>query len=168
MKLALYVDGQNLWNAAKNYGRDEGIDYAKPDYEAILVECVKIAKQWAAKNNFGGEIDIVRQALYSVSRERALGFENALSRFGYAVHNHILRSETDNWDWDTQIAVDVVKDLSDEDRKPDLVIIASGDGDLAPVLEACNGTAAIAVGFPGSTSERFAEVHLLGRNALYT
>lgn len=167
MKLALYVDGQNLWNAAKSFGRDQGLDFAKPDYETILVECIKIAKEWAKKNNVSVDVEIVRQSLYSVSRERALGFENALSRFGYTVHNHILRSETDNWDWDTQIAVDVVHDI--RELKPDLVIVASGDGDLAPVLTAVNGScASIAVGFPGSTSDRFQEVCLLGKNALYT
>jgi uncharacterized LabA/DUF88 family protein len=101
---------------------------ARPDYEAILVEAIRLAKARMES----GDVEIVRQIVYSISRKRALGFEQVLSRLGYEVRNVILKSRTDSFDWDTQLAVDAVRDAV----LVDLVIIVSGDGDVAPILQA--------------------------------
>ena len=159
-KLALYVDAQNLWHAARNYGNVVGVPNARADYEALLVAVIKFAK-----TRLGTDVEIVRQVCYSVSRKRALRFSQALGRLGYDVRDHILKSETDAFDWDTQIAADAIRDAP----LVDLVIIVSGDGDLAPVLQAVReqGTDAVGAGFPDSTSSRFEDPLVLTPNVLY-
>ena len=160
-KIAIYVDGQHLWHAARRYGMTLGISRGRPDYEGILVEAINLAKEVLGV----ADVEIVRQYVYSVSRSRARGFEQALARLGYEVFNHIMKSETDAWDWDTQIAVDAVRDAI----CVDLVIVVSGDGDMAPLLKAVEeqGTRAIAMGFPGSSSSRFSDLRQLDERAIY-
>lgn len=160
-KVAIYVDGQNLWHVARHYGRRHGAMNAKVDYEKLIGEMMDLAQ-----TEFGvPEFEVVRQIAYCVSRKRALRFSTALSHLGYEVKDHILRSDTDDFDWDTEITRDALRDAP----MVDLVIIVSGDGDLTPALEGsiAQGTEAIGVGFEGFTSTRFNRVHHLDSNVLY-
>ena len=161
-KIAIYVDAQHLWHAARRYGQTVGIHTSRADYEALLGVLIEAAK----KRTGDSELEIVRQDVYSVSRNRALRFSQALGRLGYDVHDHILKSSTDSWDWDTQITADAIRDAP----LVDLVIVVSGDGDLSPAVQAVRetGTDAVAVGFPGSTSSRFDEPILLDDRVLYS
>lgn len=167
--ISIYVDAQHLYHAARSAGDALGLHYAKPDYENILVEALK-----AGGAELGCEwqtLDVVRQRIYSASRNRTNAFGNALERLGYDVQSYILRSDTDNFDWDTKIACDVMTDLLDvNDHLNHVAVIVSGDGDFAPVLEASRsafGVRGLAMGYEGSMSSRFDRVVPLTGGTLY-
>ncbi len=122
-RVALFVDTQNLYYA----GRDN-FD-AVVDYERLLA--------WAARGR-----RMASATAYVVEREgesTAFGFVTKLSALGYRVRRRSVRvhrvgeggATVMEGDWDMGIAADVVRALA----HVEVVVLASGDGDFAPILE---------------------------------
>lgn len=121
-RVGLFVDTQNLYYTAKDYyGRQ--VDYAK------LLECALRGRRLA------------QATAYVVEREgdaSAFGFITKLSALGYRVRRRTVRvrrtredGELLDGDWDMGIAADMVRSWS----RLDVIVLASGDGDFAPMLE---------------------------------
>jgi uncharacterized LabA/DUF88 family protein len=122
-RVGLFVDTQNLYYAAReNYNKHV-------DYQVMLERAVRGRR-------------LVQATAYVVEREgeaTAYGFITKLSAFGYRVRRRKVRvHRTDNGgnpmlegDWDMGIAADMVRAW----EQLDVIILASGDGDFAPMLE---------------------------------
>ncbi len=121
-RVGLFVDTQNLYYAARdNFG-------AHVDYERLLEVAVR-GRRLAEANAY-----VVERA----GETSAYGFVTKLSLLGYRVHRRTLRVHaTDDagrtvleGDWDMGIAADMVRAWP----HLDVVVLASGDGDFAPML----------------------------------
>lgn len=172
---SLYVDAQHLYHAARAAGRELGRPHAKPDYDGILTHAAKGVGRVAGID--WRQVEFVERRIYTVSRNRAKAFEHALGRIGYSVQSYLLRSDSDAFDWDVQIAVDAMHDTSGwldaqgpcDDAKH-VVVVVSGDGDFVPLmerLESYEGVSTIALGFEGRTSTRFPRAASLPEACLY-
>ncbi len=122
-RVALYVDTQNLYYAARDTF-DGSVDYQ------TLLETALRGRRLAHAN------------AYVVEREgdtTAHGFFGKLNSLGYRVKRRkvrVHRVDDDGavrleGDWDMGIAADIVRGLG----HADVVVLASGDGDFTPILE---------------------------------
>ena len=116
-KIAVFVDVQNIYYTTRQvYGRQ--FDYRK---------------LWD-KISEGGEI--VAATAYAIDRgdDKQVKFQNALRKIGFTVKlkPYIQRSDgSAKGDWDVGIAIDVLETAKDVDT----VVLLSGDGDFALLLE---------------------------------
>jgi uncharacterized LabA/DUF88 family protein len=116
-RVAVFVDVQNMYYSAKN------LYQAKVDFGAVLNEAVagrKLIRAFAyvIKADVGAEAE----------------FFEALSKRGYEVREKGLQTFYDGskkGDWDVGLCMDIVRML----QKIDVVVLASGDGDYAEMLE---------------------------------
>ena len=157
--VAIYVDGQNLYHAARARQR-------MPDYEAILHHCQGLLAEQA-----GEPVEFTHCRIYVISANRALGFIQALQGMGYEVLDYLRRSRSDTFTWSTQIVLDVSS--AARLHGVEHIAVASGDGnlsvlrgelerelgDLAPTLQV--------VGFPGTISQRWGVSEELPSSCLY-
>ena len=121
-RVGLFVDTQNLYYAARDYHS------AHVDYETLLNVALR-------------ERRLGQATAYVVEREgeaTAYGFVTKLSALGYRVRRRKVRVHRDSGgrpvlegDWDMGIAADMVQAWD----HLDVVALASGDGDFAPMLE---------------------------------
>ena len=121
-RVGLFVDTQNLYYAARDYYS------AHVDYKRLLHVALR-------------ERRLGQATAYVVEREgeaTAFGFVTTLSALGYRVRRRTVRVHRDNGgrpvlegDWDMGIAADMVQAWD----HLDVVALASGDGDFAPMLE---------------------------------
>lgn len=135
--VAIYVDGASTYRAGLEAARREHA-VGRPDYEQIALEAVKVAAEdmgvdWRT-------VRVRRQRIYVVSQSvRTLGFQNVLERLGYEVRSHILKSKTDTFSWDVEVATDVLGDLSWDGlicpELTDRVVLVTGNGNFAPLVE---------------------------------
>ncbi len=121
-RVALFVDTQNLYYAARDMG-------TAVDYGTLLESAVR------------GRV-LGHATAYIVERDgdaTAFGFIGKLSALGYRVKRRKVRVHRVNdegtpvleGDWDMGIAADIVRSL----EHADVVVLASGDGDFVPMLE---------------------------------
>lgn len=121
-RVALFVDTQNLYYAARDAG-GRALDYAR-----LLDLALRGRRLQAA-------------TAYVVEREgetAAYGFVTRLSALGYRVRRRTVRVHradergrvTLEGDWDMGIAADIVRAF----EHVDVVVLASGDGDFVPML----------------------------------
>lgn len=171
MRVGVYVDAMRLHDAASHMSSEYGFKLAKPDYEAIIVECLRVAALFAP----GEELDLVRQAIY-VASNGAAAFERALSKIGYEVAHHAFRNDghcpecrrpRDRWQWDCQIATDVARDGFCS--RIDIAIIASGSATLAPLFSLLDDLeiVGVAVGYGRTMSDRLPRRYTLPPRTLY-
>ena len=122
-RLALFVDTQNLYYAA----RDQHA--AAVDYQRLLEVAVRGRR-------------LLHATAYVVEREgdsTSFGFFTKLTALGYRVRRLTLRVHRTgddgrvvlDGDWDMGIAADMVRALDHAEA----LVLASGDGDFAPMLE---------------------------------
>jgi uncharacterized LabA/DUF88 family protein len=121
-RIGLFVDTQNLYYAARdNYDRHV-------NYQSLLELALRGRR-------------LMQATAYVVEREgevTAYGFVTKLSALGYRVRRRkvrVHRAESGRplleGDWDMGIAADMVRAWD----KLDVIALASGDGDFAPILE---------------------------------
>jgi uncharacterized LabA/DUF88 family protein len=122
-RVALFVDTQNLYYAARD-AAGRNLDYA------LLLRIATRGRRLHAAS------------AYVVEREgesTAFGFVTRLSALGYRVRRRVVRIHRGDGegrlvlegDWDMGIAADIVRAWD----HVDVVALASGDGDFAPLLE---------------------------------
>lgn len=122
-RVALFVDTQNLYYAARDNHN------ASVDYQRLLAACLR-GRHLAHANAYVVERD---------GDTTAYGFFGKLSALGYRVKRRkvrVHRVDDDGavkleGDWDMGIAADIVRGL----ESADVIALASGDGDFAPILE---------------------------------
>lgn len=121
-RVAVLVDVQSLFYAAKN------VQQSKVEYGRFLAGVV-------------GNRVLTRAIAYVVQRDQiSAGFCDALTRFGYDIRlkNLPARVEGENqarWSWVAGICVDALRIAP----KVDTLILASGDSQLVPLVEALTG-----------------------------
>jgi len=119
-RVGVFIDAQNLYHSAKNlYG-------AKVNFAAVLKEAVD-------------DRTLVRALAYVITTESGeeQGFFEALEKVGIETKTKDLQifiGGAKKADWDVGIAVDMIKMAP----KLDAAVIASGDGDFAPLLTYLN------------------------------
>ncbi|MDT3682863.1 MAG: NYN domain-containing protein [Trueperaceae bacterium] len=122
-RVALFVDTQNLYYAARDNHN------ASVDYERLLEAAVRGRR-------------LAHADAYVVERDgdsSAYGFFGKLSALGYRVKRRkvrVHRVDDDGavkleGDWDMGIAAGIVRTFD----HADVIVLASGDGDFAPILE---------------------------------
>lgn len=166
-RASIYVDAQNLYYSARIAGAQRGLRRAMPDYERIATEAIQaaagvIGTDWR-------EVEVARQRIYTTSRKRTLGFENALEHMGYTVQSHILRSEQDSFDWDVAIACDVMADCAQSSDGELVVVLVTGDGDFVHLTRKLGslGVKSVVLGYEGMTSSLFENTVLLSEETIY-
>lgn len=121
-RVALFVDTQNLYYAARDSG-------TAVDYQTLL--------ETAARGR-----GLSHATAYVVERDgdaTAYGFVGKLTALGFRVKRRKVRvhrvaddgTPVMEGDWDMGIAADIVRSLD----HADVVVLASGDGDFVPILE---------------------------------
>lgn len=116
-RVAVFVDVSNMYYSAKNLYK------SKVDFKKLLANSVENRK-------------LIRAFAYVIKAdiEAERGFFGALSKQGYEVRSKDLQiffGGAKKGDWDVGMAIDAVI-LSE---KIDVVIIVSGDGDFAPLVD---------------------------------
>lgn len=166
-RVAIYVDAQNLYYPARDFGRTVGIPDGRADYEQIAVEAIRAAADILGVDWRTVEVEV--QRIYTTSKKRALAFESALENLGYTVRSQILR-QNDSFDWDVALACDAVVDAVRDVGRTRIVVLVTGDGDFAHLTETLDGLGVrnVVLGFPGTTSLRFRNVVHLSRAAVYS
>lgn len=141
-RVGVFVDVQNLYYSAKN------IYQSRVNFGEILKEAV-------------GPRRLIRAIAYVVQAdmpEEGTFFE-ALHKAGFEVKKKDLQTFAgghQKGDWDVGIAMDIVKLMP----KLDVVVLCTGDGDFAPLLEylQMSGQLAETVSFGKSTSSKLKEL----------
>ncbi|MEE9514551.1 MAG: NYN domain-containing protein [Candidatus Brocadiales bacterium] len=135
-RVAVFVDVQNMFYSAK------ALHQSKIDYSKLLQEII-------------GERKLIRAIAYVVKKSDVdqSSFTDALERLGYEIKSKDLRLRPDGTakgDWDMGIAIDTIAIAP----KLDTVVLVSGDGDFAPLLEMlkAHGCRVEVVSFRKSTS----------------
>ncbi len=168
--VSIYVDAQNIWGCARGAGLKLGLRNARPDYDAIAKRAVKVAAEILGVD--WRMLEVAHQRIYATSKKRTHAFETALDRFGYEVNTHILRSDTDEFDWDVAIAVDVMHDcqMHGAPRPDHMVVLVTGDGDFAHLTRKLDGSGIsnVVLGYEGSMSSQFNTCVFLEEDTLYT
>jgi len=138
-RVAVLVDGQNIYLSAKSHG-------AKPDYMALL----KLIE--------GRQV--IRALIYNILPEGVdqSKFVNAVESMGYEMRTKKPRRLPDGSlkaDWDMQMAIDALA-LAD---KVDVMVIISGDADFIPLIHALRskGVKAEIISFRCDTSKELVD-----------
>lgn len=141
-RVAVFVDVQNLYYSARN------IYNARINFNAVLDAAV------------GGR-KLIRAIAYVVKADmpEEQSFFEALEKAGFEVKAKDLQTfagGSQKGDWDVGIAMDIIKQMN----KVDVVVLASGDGDFAPLLEYLQMTGQLTetIAFGKSTSSRIKEL----------
>jgi uncharacterized LabA/DUF88 family protein len=142
-RVGVFIDTQNLYHSAKNLYR------ANVNFGQVLKDVV------------GGRA-LVRAIAYLITTEggEEKGFFEALEKVGIetkAKPLQIFGSGAKKADWDVGLAIDAVKLAP----KLDAIIIVSGDGDFAPLVEYLKtheGCQVEVAAFGKSTSSKLLEV----------
>lgn len=116
-RVGVFVDVQNLYYSARN------IYSARVNFSALLKEAV-------------GKRKLIRAIAYVIRAQmpEEQTFFDALAKAGFEVSAKDLQvffGGIKKGDWDVGITMDIIKQMN----KLDAVVLASGDGDYAPLLE---------------------------------
>ena len=119
--IAVFVDIQNLYYTTKDiYNRQF-------NYRALWKELSKL-----------GNICIANAyAIYRVDTKQ-IAFQEVLRNIGFEVKlkPYINRSDgSSKGDWDVGITIDVMDTINDTNKKIDMIVLLSGDGDFDLLLE---------------------------------
>lgn len=141
-RIGVFVDVQNLYYSARNiYG-------ARINFNEILKEAV-------------GNRRLIRAIAYVIKADmpEEQSFFEALEKAGFEVKSKDLQTFAgghQKGDWDVGIAMDIIKMMN----KLDVVVLASGDGDFAPLLEYLQMTGQLTetIAFGRSTSSQIIEL----------
>ena len=141
-RIGVFVDVQNLYYSARN------IYNARINFNAILDAAVANRK-------------LIRATAYVVKADmpEEQSFFEALEKAGFEVKTKDLQTFAgghQKGDWDVGIAMDIIKQMN----KLDVVVLASGDGDFAPLLEYLQMTGQLTetIAFGKSTSSKIKEL----------
>lgn len=141
-RVGIFVDVQNLYYSARN------IYQARVNFNEILSEAL-------------GNRKLIRAIAYVVKADmpEEQNFFDALEKAGFEVKTKDLQTfagGSQKGDWDVGIAMDIIKQMN----KLDVVVLASGDGDFAPLLEYLQMTGQLTetVAFGKSTSSKIKEL----------
>lgn len=141
-RVGVFVDVQNLYYSARN------IYHARINFNEIIKEAV-------------GNRRLIRAVAYVIKADmpEEQTFFEALSKAGFQVKTKDLQTFAggqQKGDWDVGIAMDIIKTMN----KLDVVILASGDGDFAPLLEYLQMTGQLTetIAFGKSTSAKIKEL----------
>lgn len=141
-RVGVFVDVQNLYYSARN------IYNARINFNEVLQEAV-------------GNRRLIRAIAYVIKADmpEEQSFFDALVKAGFEVRSkdlQIFAGGHQKGDWDVGIAMDIIKLMN----KLDVVVLASGDGDFAPLLEYLQMTGQLTetVAFGKSTSSRIKEL----------
>jgi uncharacterized LabA/DUF88 family protein len=141
-RVGVFVDVQNLYYSARHmYG-------SRVNFNEILKQAV-------------GDRRLIRAIAYVVQADmpEEQSFFDALHKAGFEVKKKELQTFAgghQKGDWDVGIAMDIVKLMP----KLDVVVLCSGDGDFAPLLEymQMSGQLTETVSFGKSTSSKIKEL----------
>lgn len=116
-RVGVFVDVQNLYYSARN------IYNARVNFSALLKDAV-------------GKRKLIRAIAYVIRAQmpEEQTFFDALGKTGFEVKAKDLQvfyGGTKKGDWDVGITMDIIKQMN----KIDSIVLASGDGDYAPLLE---------------------------------
>ena len=141
-RVGILVDVQNLYYSARN------IYNSRVNFNEVLHEAL-------------GNRRLIRAIAYVVKADmpEEQTFFDALEKAGFEVKAKDLQTfagGTQKGDWDVGIAMDIIKQMN----KLDVVVLASGDGDFAPLLEYLQMTGQLTetVAFGKSTSSKIKEL----------
>jgi len=141
-RVGVFIDTQNLYHSAKN------IHGAKVNFEEVLTRSVS------------GRI-LVRAVAYVVKTEggEEKGFFGALEHIGIETKMkdlQVFSGGSKKGDWDVGMAIDAIKLAP----KLDTVVLATADGDFAPLVEylQANGCQVEVIAFGRSTSQKLKDV----------
>jgi uncharacterized LabA/DUF88 family protein len=141
-RVGIFVDVQNLYYSARN------IYSSRVNFNEVLQEAL------------GGR-KLIRAIAYVVKADmpEEQTFFDALEKAGFEVKAKDLQTfagGNQKGDWDVGIAMDIIKQMN----KLDVVVLASGDGDFAPLLEYLQMTGQLTetVAFGKSTSSKIKEL----------
>lgn len=142
-RVGVFIDTQNLYHTAKH------LYHARVNFAAVLKEAV------AGRS-------LIRSIAYVITTEAGdeRAFFGALTKMGIEAKTkdlQIFAGGSKKADWDVGLAVDAIKIAP----KLDAVVIVSGDGDFAPLVEYLKmnmGCQVEAVSFGKSTSSKLREV----------
>ncbi len=141
-RVGIFVDVQNLYYSARN------IYQARVNFNEVLNEAL-------------GNRKLIRAIAYVVKADmpEEQNFFDALEKAGFEVKAKDLQTfagGSQKGDWDVGIAMDIIKQMN----KLDVVVLASGDGDFAPLLEYLQMTGQLTetVAFGKSTSSKIKEL----------
>ena len=141
-RVGIFVDVQNLYYSARN------IYSSRVNFNEVLQEAL------------GGR-KLIRAIAYVVKADmpEEQTFFDALEKAGFEVKAKDLQTfagGSQKGDWDVGIAMDIIKQMN----KLDVVVLASGDGDFAPLLEYLQMTGQLTetVAFGKSTSSKIKEL----------
>lgn len=141
-RIGVFVDVQNLYYSARN------LYNARINFNAILDAAV-------------GNRKLIRAIAYVVKADmpEEQNFFEALEKSGFEVKTKDLQTFAgghQKGDWDVGIAMDIIKMMN----KLDVVVLASGDGDFAPLLEYLQMTGQLTetIAFGKSTSSKIKEL----------
>lgn len=141
-RVGVFVDVQNLYYSARN------IYNSRVNFNEILKEAI-------------GNRKLIRAIAYVVKADmpEEHSFFEALEKAGFEVKSKDLQTfagGSQKADWDVGIAMDIIKQMN----KLDVVVLASGDGDFAPLLEYLQMTGQLTetVAFGKSTSSKIKEL----------
>lgn len=142
-RVGIFIDTQNLYHSAKN------LYHCKVNFGAIVKEAL------------AGRA-LIRAIAYVITTESGeeRGFFDALEKMGIESKTknlQIFAGGNKKADWDVGLAVDAIKMAP----KLDAIILLSGDGDFAPLVEYLKtneGCQVEAVSFGKSTSGKLREV----------
>lgn len=142
-RVGVFIDTQNIYHSAKN------LYHSKVNFGAIVKDAV-------------GERSLIRAIAYVITTEAGdeKAFFEALTKMGIETKTkdlQIFGSGAKKADWDVGMAIDAVKLAP----KLDSVILLTGDGDFAPLVEYLQvneGCQVEVVSFGKSTSSKLREV----------
>ncbi|MDP3740723.1 MAG: NYN domain-containing protein [bacterium] len=141
-RVGVFVDVQNLYYSARN------IYNSRVNFSALLKETV-------------GNRKLIRAITYVIRAQmpEEQTFFDALSKAGYEVKAKDLQvffGGIKKGDWDVGITMDVIKMMN----KLDTVVLASGDGDYAPLVEYVKnfGARVEVIAFGKSASAKLIEI----------
>lgn len=142
-RVGVFIDTQNIYHSAKN------LYHSKVNFGSIVKDAV-------------GERSLIRAVAYVITTEAGdeKAFFEALTKMGIETKTkdlQIFGSGAKKADWDVGMAIDAVKLAP----KLDAVILLTGDGDFAPLVEYLQvneGCQVEVVSFGKSTSSKLREV----------
>lgn len=117
--LGLYIDVSNLYYCIYNNSRGK-LNYQK------LIDFLSPLGTFAVKKAYGAQAENEAENFIKILND--LGIETFYKTPKYFGAKHQGKA-----DWDVGITIDVIKDLD----KLDTVILATADGDMAPLVKYC-------------------------------